>query len=243
MVLLSIKLVYYKYQTERCLMYYTIYKITNTIDSKIYVGVHKTTNLDDGYMGSGTYLKRAQEKYGVSKFKKEILQVFDSQEEMFEMESVIVNEEFISREDTYNLKIGGFGGFDHLNDGSEEHRNRSRNASDNANSKQALVDGLVTQKQLLENDEWKAQRSDKFRATLKKTYANGYAGGFSGKNHTQETKDKIGAANAQRKGASNSQFGTIWIYNIQLKQSKKIQQQEFPAFEESGWLKGRKMKF
>ena len=41
---------------------FTIYKTTNLINGRFYVGMHKTNDLDDGYMGSGKMIQRAIKK-------------------------------------------------------------------------------------------------------------------------------------------------------------------------------------
>lgn len=95
--------------------YYLIYQITNNINGKIYIGKHETNNLDDDYFGSGTYLKRAQKKYGLENFTKTILYYLQNEEEMNLLEKMVVNEAFCKRKDTYNIKIGGNGGWDYVN--------------------------------------------------------------------------------------------------------------------------------
>jgi hypothetical protein len=91
-------------------MYYTIYKTTNLITGQFYIGKHQTDNLNDEYIGSGKYIKSAIEKYGKNCFSKEILFVFDNEDEMNKKEKDIITEEFVLRKDTYNLGIGGEGG-------------------------------------------------------------------------------------------------------------------------------------
>lgn len=96
-------------------MFYLIYKITNLINNKVYIGKHKTTDINDSYMGSGKVLLSAIQKYGIENFSKEILFIFQSEDEMNQKEKEIVNEDFVSQNCTYNLTLGGNGGFYYIN--------------------------------------------------------------------------------------------------------------------------------
>ena len=91
-------------------MLYLLYKITNNINGKIYIGKHKTDRLDDEYFGSGKILNFAKAKYGLENFTKTILFYCANEEEMNLLEKFVVTPEFCQRDDTYNLKVGGEGG-------------------------------------------------------------------------------------------------------------------------------------
>ena len=92
-------------------MFYTVYKITNKINGKYYIGMHRTNNLNDGYMGSGKILKKAILKYGIENFVKEILFVFDNEKDMKNKEKELV----VISEMSYNMNEGGHGGFGYIN--------------------------------------------------------------------------------------------------------------------------------
>lgn len=87
--------------------YHFVYQTTNLVNNKIYVGVHSTDNLDDGYLGSGYYLKRAIEKYGKNNFSRSILYKAESPKDAWSKEAEIVDEYFVKRRDTYNVALGG----------------------------------------------------------------------------------------------------------------------------------------
>ena len=73
------------------MIFYGLYKITNLLNGKMYIGQHTTTNLDDGYMGSGKIIMRAIAKYGVQNFRKEWLMFCEDEEELNYMERVFVD--------------------------------------------------------------------------------------------------------------------------------------------------------
>jgi group I intron endonuclease len=91
---------------------YIVYKTTNKVNGKFYIGVHKCNSLDkfDGYFGSGSLLKKAILKYGNENFSRETLYVFDTYKEAYIKEQEIVNSLLIESDTCYNLKLGGKGG-------------------------------------------------------------------------------------------------------------------------------------
>lgn len=94
-----------KTSTEK--KYNFVYRTTNLVNGKIYIGVHKTNKLDDGYLGSGVYISRAIRKYGKENFKREILKQFDTYQEALNYEEELVTKEFIEESTNYNIKTGG----------------------------------------------------------------------------------------------------------------------------------------
>jgi len=220
-------------------MFYIVYKTTNQVNGKFYIGTHKTVDLNDNYLGSGALLKRAIKKYGIENFKKEILFVFDNPEDMFAKEAEIVTEEFLSENNTYNLKKGGFGGFDHINEnklnGTEKGVAVRQLLSQNEDWynfwKERQQTGYLQYIKNVTKDEW-SRRSKKANQTCLSKYGR-YS--FEGRLHTAKSKKAIGDKNSKHQtGSGNSQFGTMWITNG-IKNSKIKKEDNIPI----GWSKGR----
>lgn len=91
-------------------MFHLVYKITNTLNAKYYIGVHSTSNIDDGYMGSGLALKHAVAKHGAESFEREILYMFESRKDALSREAELVTFETLADPLCYNLVLGGTNG-------------------------------------------------------------------------------------------------------------------------------------
>ena len=87
--------------------HYIIYKITNQVNGKYYIGRHATNNVNDSYMGSGIGIKNAIAKYGVENFTKEIIATADSTDALWDLEKEIVNEDVVKDPMSYNMSYGG----------------------------------------------------------------------------------------------------------------------------------------
>ena len=89
---------------------YNIYKTTNSVNGKFYWGVHNSLDENDGYLGSGTILRKAIKKYGKENFRRETKLLYDTAKEAYEDEARIVDLKMVRRKDCYNEHVGGKGG-------------------------------------------------------------------------------------------------------------------------------------
>lgn len=86
---------------------FNVYKITNLINQKIYIGRSSTTN--PYYLGSGKLIKQAVLKHGRKNFKKEILKFCDSLEDSKVSERFLIASYDSFTPKGYNISVGGEG--------------------------------------------------------------------------------------------------------------------------------------
>lgn len=90
--------------------YHFVYKTTNKVNGKSYIGKHSTESLVDGYLGSGKLLNRAVKKYGKHNFTIEFLKFCNTSEEAYKNEEIIIKDfDAVKSDDFYNLTDGGKG--------------------------------------------------------------------------------------------------------------------------------------
>lgn len=92
-------------------MIYYIYCITNQINNKTYIGQRKCpankTPETDSYMGSGTILHQAYEKYGIENFSKSIFAICETSQNADILEKVFIALYRSEGKAEYNICDGG----------------------------------------------------------------------------------------------------------------------------------------
>lgn len=209
--------------------HHIIYRTTNLLNNRYYIGMHSTENIDDGYLGSGRRIKAEIKKYGKENFVREVLEELPTREALKLREAEIVNVELLADKRCLNLKDGGEGGFYHLNNGSVDHTRRRSKGTINSNKSP--------------NRNWAAQSKKMLNTRRERGFVafNGKHDNFVGKTHSQESKDAIGRANSiAQLGEKNSQYGTCWVKKDGS--SLKINKQELIEYLQNGYSKGRTIK-
>lgn len=203
--------------------YHFIYKTTNLINGKYYIGMHSTDDLNDGYIGSGKILRRSIAKYGIKNFKFQILEQLPSRKLLKKREEELVNEEQIKNLLCMNLQLGGGGGFIDENHAKKCHEGSSK-----------------YQKKKWKNKEYRNKIVSLLPERIKRTHKAGKLkyDNFKGKKHTKKTRERMSASKKGKcVGKKNSQFGTCWIIRNEV--NKKIKIENLQIFLNQGWIRGR----
>ena len=210
--------------------YHYIYKTTNIITKRYYYGMHSTDNLDDGYVGSGKRLWYSINKYGKENHTVEILEFLPNRYSLREREGVLVNEELLGDPMCMNLTLGGYCGFDIINE-----NGKNLYGKNGENGKKNLLHGNEMKQHLIENGNWDNYKTN-LSNSLKDKYKTHPHQWFDRK-HSEESKKKQSIAASKRTGEKNSQFGSCWITNGT--ENKKIRRGDNLP---NGWELGRTMK-
>jgi len=177
-------------------IYHVVYKITNKVNGKIYIGKHSTANLNDPYLGSGDSIEKAKVKYGLHSFTKEILSTHDTSDEAYAEEARIVTIDFIKRRDNYNKVPGGKGptlGMVVVKDG-DSHKVVTKEEFDSNPNLEATSVGYITAKLSTGGPCFKVKKDDPRWETGE------IVGNRAGYVMTEEMKSKF-----TRKGLTNSE--------------------------------------
>ena len=225
--------------------HYLIYQITNNVNGKIYIGKHEMFNVDDNYFGSGKYLNLAIKKYGLENFTKTILFELQNREEMNLLEKLVVTPEFCARKDTYNINVGGDGGWYYSNKQSNCSIQRST-AGKNGRAKlwqKAKAAGYTS----LIAYQNRHKTNDQLNAINKKQRLNhkiamsklDRSGNKNPMYQHKYTKEQIEHLRSAKLGKNNNRYGSKWYYDpITFKSQAFLPNEKVPE----NWIPGRKMK-
>jgi len=190
-----------------------LYKTTCLITNKFYYGMHSTSNLEDGYFGSGKRLWLSINKHSRSNHTIEKLKFFDSRNELIRGEIELITDELLKDPMCMNIASGGDGG----TRATEEQLQRGGYSS-----------GSIHKLKISNDLNYKNQHLERFhKHCMSKSPSK--PTGFLGRTHSKETKKKMSDSKKITQAAErNSQFGSIWIHNnIENKKIKKIDLQSY----------------
>lgn len=209
--------------------YHYTYKTTCKETNHYYLGMHSTNNLDDGYLGSGKLISRSINKHGAERYSIEILEYFPNRESLAASEKKIITQEVLDDELCLNLKLGGEGGWAHVNQWPDT---RSRKLSPERC------------KQLSELHKG-SKRSIETKLKMSLNHK-----GMIGCQHSDEAKQKIRDGNLKMCGENNGFFGKTHSEETKTKFKNRayvnngdictcIKKDQIEEYLSTGWTRGK----
>lgn len=213
-------------------LHHFIYKTTCIITNRFYIGMHSTSDMNDGYMGSGKRLWNSIRKHGKINHKIEYLEFYTDRNSLKTREAELINEDLLKDPLCMNLTIGGEGGSGKGILNGFYGKTHSKEAKDKFVKKSS-----ETKKELYKNPAYKEKVFEKRKETILEKFGSTPPWNWNGKTHNNETKRKMSDIAKLRTSEQNSQFGTYWINN--QVESRKIRKEELDQYIKNGWIKGR----
>lgn len=214
-------------------MWYIVYKTTNLINGKIYVGKHAQQidpYLFDGYLGSGSILGKAIKKYGVDKFVRETLFAFGDDIGSCFLKEFEEVDKHLGQKYCYNQRRGGIGGFEHWNNGSKEHIEATRRGGKTACTN---LNKFMREQKLLNTKWWQDYHAKVVAANIKNSIK---AQTPKARAKRIKTFEDI----KHQQGNSNSQFGTRVFVDPGITRLPNIKilnsQRYLPGNQPQGWI-------
>lgn len=222
-------------------VYGYIYLIVNNINGHTYVGKRafpkKRNFKNDGYMGSGILIRKAQEKYGLDNFEKFLICYTESEEDACEKEKFWIAHYKALGKAEYNIQNGGQGdgsyrkgkSYEDLfgSDRAEELKNKLSNSHKGQKAWNKGTKGEVAawNKGLETPEEVKEKQSQAKKERPVRYWKN--------KTFSEEHRRKLSEARKGKSPANKGVIGKHWYTNgIEDKQY-------FPEEVPEGWKKGR----
>jgi len=221
-----------------------IYRITNNINGKTYIGQHKYQKLNDSYMGSGKAIKNAIKKYGKTNFTKEILYCdIYRQDTADSIEMFAIHKEKKAGHAEYNLSNGGENSwkFDTI---MEWYECMSRKAAERNAGRNWYNNGKEEVFAFICPDGWKKGRLP--GCLQYERHQDGVNNNFYGKHHTEESRVKMKKAAKERyssrtdldewnRQTSIRSHSSRWYWNPEtLEESFNVKD-----LTNEGWVRGR----
>lgn len=204
-------------------IYYIVYKTINLTDNKFYIGKHKQL-IDpysfDGYLGSGTRLMNAIRKYGKENFTRVTLFSFLNEEDCFSKENEL-SKYWLGDPLCYNIKEGGLGGFDHINN-NPELNTRRQDASREAIKKKQQDPNYINFYQTAKGRNIISQRNIRLAKNKLGPYSM----------ESIERRKAVGRGGGPI-GSKNGAFGSKTYINLETQEKKKFLRTEYIP---NGWV-------